>query len=166
MLAVLDVHYRETDATAACLLAWDWSDAEPIDQVAAQIDHIEPYEPGAFYKRELPCLLSVLQKAGITPDVILVDGYVWLGDQTKPGLGAHLYQALEKKIPVVGVAKTKFHSATEAQEVRRSGSDRPLYVSSIGMDPLIAAEMVRKMHGDYRIPTLIKKVDQLCRNGK
>jgi deoxyinosine 3'endonuclease (endonuclease V) len=55
MIAFTDVHYRDTDATAACVVA-DGFDAEaPTDEWTARISPIAPYEPGAFFKRELPC---------------------------------------------------------------------------------------------------------------
>ena len=64
---------------------------------------------GEFYRRELPCLLAVLQNIP-KPDVIVIDGYVWLGSGHS-GLGAHLYDALNQTGAVVGVAKSRFHSA-------------------------------------------------------
>lgn len=41
---------------------------------------IAPYQPGEFYRRELPCLLAVLA-CGPVAEVIVVDGYVWLGPE-------------------------------------------------------------------------------------
>ena len=99
-------------------------------------------------------------------DVVIVDGYVWLGDGTKPGLGAHLYQALGERTPVVGIAKTKFKGADSASEVIRGKSTRPLFITAAGMSLEVAAEHVRWMHGRYRMPTLLKRVDSLCRNAQ
>jgi deoxyribonuclease V len=47
--------------------------------------------------------------------------------------------------------------------VLRGGSARPLYVTAAGLSADEAARRVRDMHGPYRIPTLLKRVDQLCR---
>ncbi len=99
-------------------------------------------------------------------DVVIVDGYVWLGNRNKPGLGAHLYQALGERTPVVGIAKTKFKGADSASEVIRGKSTRPLFITAAGLSPECAAEHVRAMHGRYRIPTLLKRVDSLCRNAQ
>lgn len=162
MNCCLDVDYRADHAVAAGLLFAEWGDATPAQELVARIDQIEPYVPGQFYRRELPCLLAVLSKSPTPVDLIVVDGYVWLDAHEKPGLGAHLYTALENKIPVVGVAKKPFHSAA-AQEVRRTGSDKPLYVTAVGITIAEAAAAVAQMHGDHRIPTLLKRVDQLCR---
>ena len=162
MKCCLDVDYRADHAVAAGLLFAEWGDATPTQELVARIDQIEPYVPGQFYRRELPCLLAVLSKSPTPVDLIVVDGYVWLDAREKPGLGAHLYTALENKIPVVGVAKKPFHSAA-AQEVCRTGSDKPLYVTAVGITIAEAAAAVAQMHGDHRIPTLLKRVDQLCR---
>jgi deoxyribonuclease V len=94
-------------------------------------------------------------------ETIVVDGYVWLGERT-PGLGAHLYEALRWRVPVVGVAKARYAGAP-AEEVQRGGSRRPLYITAAGIDPRTAARYVQSMHGAYRIPTLLRRVDQLCR---
>jgi len=163
MLACLDVDYREKGAVAACVLFRAWTDAESAGQVVEPFDRVEPYQPGQFYKRELPCLLAVLGKVRVPIDLVIIDGYVWLGDEHTPGLGGHLYEALGRRLPVVGVAKTRFLSATQAREVWRGDSDRPLYVTAAGIDVEEVCRQIRNMHGPYRIPTLLKEVDQLCR---
>jgi len=82
----------------------------------------------------------------------------------KPGLGEYLFDALGGKIVVVGVAKTFFVGAP-AREVLRGGSKLPLYVSAAGMDVEDAADSVARMHGGYRIPTMLKRVDRVARGG-
>jgi len=91
---------------------------------------------------------------------MVVDGYVMFGN--RPGLGQHLFRSLDGKIPVIGVAKSRFKGFL-ASEVFRGGSIRPLYVTSAGMDPKKASEKIRTMHGTHRIPTLLKRVDLLAR---
>ncbi|HWG41942.1 MAG TPA: endonuclease V [Gemmataceae bacterium] len=162
MLACVDVDYREETAVAACVLFRSWSDADSAGERVQSIARVEPYEPGQFYRRELPCLLSVLQSVAEPLETVVVDGYVWLADERKPGLGAHLYEALGRKVPIIGVAKTRFADAS-AEAVQRGDSRRPLYVSAAGMDRVTAARQIQIMHGAYRIPTLLRKVDQLCR---
>ncbi len=164
MLACVDVDYRENEAAAACVLFRAWGDEAPAGQLVQHLAGIEPYVPGQFYRRELPCLLAVLGRVAEPLEVVVIDGYVWLGDETHPGLGAHLYEALGRRVPVVGVAKTRFHSARLAVPVVRGrDSTRPLFVTAAGLDAALAGEWVRSMHGDYRLPTLLKRVDQLCR---
>ena len=166
MIAFLDVDYRgDGSAVAACVTATDWDDSEADGEYVARVENVLPYEPGQFYKRELPCLLAVLETLQEPPAICVVDGYVWLGDETRLGLGAHLYTALGESIPVVGVAKTGFRGAAPIAEVVR-GSDagvRPLYVSAVGLRLADAAQQVTRMHGRFRLPELIKRVDRLCR---
>lgn len=99
---------------------------------------------------------------GPPADILVIDGYVWLEDE-RPGLGAHLYRALGGKVAVIGAAKTRYAGVTLVQEVRRGTSGSPLYITAAGMDLSEAARHVSEMHGPYRIPTLLKRVDQLCR---
>jgi len=163
MIACVDVDYRASGAVAACVLFRAWDDAVGVSETVVPIARVEPYEPGKFYRRELPCLLAVLEAAGGAPDVVVVDGYVWLADEREPGLGAHLHQALGGRAAVVGVAKTRFAGAGAAREVLRGTSRLPLFVTAAGMDVDVAAGHVRAMHGPHRTPTLLKRVDQLCR---
>lgn len=159
----LDVDYRDDGAVAACVLAEEWADARPAAETVVRIAEVEPYQPGAFFRRELPCLLAVLEAAPARPEVVVVDGYAWLGGEDEPGLGAHLFRALEGRVPVVGVAKTRFERARLAEEVLRGDSRKPLFVTAAGMDAGLAARLVAAMHGPFRIPTLLKRVDALCR---
>ncbi|MCB9920642.1 MAG: hypothetical protein H6822_00590 [Planctomycetaceae bacterium] len=64
---------------------------------------------------------------------------------------------------IIGVAKTRFATATSEVEVFRGTSQRPLFVSAAGIDQHIAADSIRRMHGENRIPTLLKRVDTLSR---
>jgi deoxyribonuclease V len=122
-----------------------------------------PYEPGRFYRRELPALLAVLSKFTLPPEVVIIDGYVWLGDWDHPGLGAHLHKALGGSVAVIGVAKKLFLRGPAVQTIRRGNSARPLYVSTAGMDLNEAAARIVGLHGEFRLPTLLKRVDRLCR---
>jgi deoxyribonuclease V len=174
MIACLDVDYRDTPdgdtrAAVACVLLADWTDPAPARELTCAVENVAPYEPGAFYKRELPCLLAALAQVPEPLTTVVVDGYVWLGageDGTpKPGLGARLYDALGGRVPVVGVAKTAFRGAgaVTTPVVRGAEAKNPLHVTAVGMDPLEAARRVAAMHGPHRLPTALKRVDALCR---
>lgn len=163
MIACTDTFYRDTGAVSACILFSDWSGKEIIRQLVEKIEEVNPYEPGRFYKRELPCLLHVFDKIVEPIDIILIDGYVWLDKKNSPGLGAYLYEALGNSTPVIGVGKSRFKDSEFAQKVYRGKSKRPLYITSVGIDPGIASGYIRRMHGDHRLPTMLRKVDQLCR---
>lgn len=160
----VDVDYRESRAVAAAVLFHAWCDEIPAKEVAVHIEEVQPYWPGRFYARELPCLIQVLNALATPPDIVIVDGYVWLGSADKPGLGAALFEALSREAAVIGVAKTRFRGSTNAVEVFRGKSRSPLYITAAGMESSEAAEHIRSMHGVHRIPTLLRRVDRLSRS--
>jgi deoxyribonuclease V len=163
VLACVDVHYHADGAVAVCVEFVDWTDARPRRESCARILDPAPYSPGEFYRRELPCLLAVLKTVRTMPAVIVIDGYVWLDRDGRRGLGAHLHEALGGSVPIVGIAKAAFASGDHAIHVRRGASQRPLYVTAVGMEVEVAADHVRAMHGAHRIPTLIARCDRLSR---
>jgi deoxyribonuclease V len=161
MIAAFDVHYwGDERASAAAVLFHNHTDAESAIEFVGLTYGISRYIPGQFYRRELPCILSLLEQFAEAPDEMLIDGYVMLGD--RPGLGQHLFESLSGKIPVIGVAKSKYKDSS-AVEVFRGGSKRPLYVTSAGIDPHEASERIRLMYGAHRVPVLLKRVDLLAR---
>jgi deoxyribonuclease V len=161
--ACLDVSYRHGVASAAAVLFRGWTDAEACGQRLVQVSPIEPYIPGAFYRRELPCLLAVLEQIEEPLAGVIIDGYVWLSEKQRLGLGARLFQTLEERTPVIGVAKSVFRGSSWAVPVLRGRSQQPLYVTAAGVETSKAAEKVRAMHGRNRIPTLLALVDRLTR---
>jgi deoxyribonuclease V len=163
MIACLDVAYGAASATAACVIAGDWTSAAPIRELTHCCPLNVEYLSGQFYRRELPCLLAILKLLPERPDVVVIDGYVWLNVDRKPGLGGHLYAALGGKTPVIGVAKRPFRGAPSV-EVRRGRSRVPLFVSSAGIALEEAAQRVIRMNGPFRIPTLLKRADLLSRS--
>ena len=78
------------------------------------------------------------------------------------GLGAHLFEALDRATPGNRGRKDRFASATRDRG-HRGTSARPLYVTAVGIDERLAAAHVLAMHGDHRVPTLLRRVDQLAR---
>lgn len=162
MIAALDVHYDEiaSSALAAAVVFRNWEDEEPLREYTVCCKGIAEYVPGQFFQRELPCLLAVLGVIQEPIQVVVIDGYVSLGD--KPGLGIHLWEALQRQKTVVGVAKTRFHSAS-AFELCRGSSKAPLFVTAVGIEFAEAAAKITAMAGPYRNPKLLKSVDQLAR---
>ncbi|MGE5193547.1 MAG: endonuclease V [Deltaproteobacteria bacterium] len=162
MIAALDVHYDDSRsrATGAAVLFENWDAAVPTAEYTGDVENVQPYVPGEFFRRELPCLLALIARIQEPVDLLIIDGYVQLGD--RPGLGHVLWERLSKTKPVIGVAKSRFEGAA-AVEVIRGDSKTPLFVTAIGIDPAEAASDIRRMHGPYRIPTLLKRVDRLAR---
>jgi deoxyribonuclease V len=162
-MACLDVFYRELEATSACVLFNEWPDSKPAGEIVRRVSPITPYEPGNFYRRELPCLLDILAELPQAPELVIVDAYVWLDSVGRPGLGARLHAELGGRIPVIGVAKSHLQGAP-AIPVIRGKSRSPLFVSSAGIEPREAALRIAQMDGQFRIPTLLRRVDRLCRD--
>uniref|UniRef100_UPI00404A3D0F endonuclease V n=1 Tax=Flavobacterium sp. TaxID=239 RepID=UPI00404A3D0F len=165
MILTIDVHYKADYAKTVLLFFENWHSEQPTEIVTHQTKDVMDYEPGAFYKRELPCILNALAQANLDSlEIIIVDGHVFVDNDGKFGLGGHLYEALQKKHPIIGVAKTKFQSNQETVvEILRGESKNPLYVSAIGLDKEVAAQNIQKMFGEFRLPYLLKLMDQLTK---
>lgn len=164
MIFAVDVQYKGSKGYAGGIIFSSWGQSKPDKEVLTIINDIHEYIPGQFYKRELPCILQLLEQLNEKPEVIIIDGYVYLTSKTKWGLGAYLYEALEQKIPVIGVAKTKFNDTPEYTKLYRGKSTNPLFISVAGYDLDLAKEHIHSMEGNFRIPVLLKYVDRLCRN--
>jgi deoxyribonuclease V len=161
--AAVDVHYPSTGgARAAAVLAADAAFAHVLAERTAVITQVPPYRPGEFYLRELPPLRAVLEDlSGL--GLLVVDGYADLDPAGRPGLGAHAHA--EFGIPVIGVAKSRFRTATHAVPVVRGSSGRPLFVTAAGISRADAADLVRRMAGRYRLPDALRRADTLARTG-
>jgi deoxyribonuclease V len=165
-IACLDVAYGDTAAAVAGALIQSWDAEGPSQVLVRRFDSpAASYEPGAFYKRELPLLLSIISEFDQPIEVIVIDGYVWLDANSLPGLGGHLFASLGQRIPIIGIAKTRYRNDTWSIPVLRGASQRPLFVTSAGIQVKEAAECVRRMHGEHRIPTILTLVDGAARDG-
>jgi len=163
LFAAADVHYlRSGGARAAAVVAADPAFSRLVGERIAMVADVAPYQPGQFYLRELPPLRAVLDGlSGL--GLLVLDGYADLDPDGQPGLGARAHQAFG--VPVIGVAKTPFRTATHAIEVLRGTSARPLYVTAAGMPQGDAAELVRQMAGQHRLPDALRRADTLARRG-
>lgn len=121
MKVYIDVYYytdnktgKEYAHTVAGLFN-NYSDLDFEKVIVTRTDDIEEYEPGNFYKRELPPIIDVLTDIklhGYNIDTIIVDGYVHMCEDDDvtyhKGLGARLKDYLLSKnidIPIIGIAK-------------------------------------------------------------
>ncbi len=161
--AAVDVHYLSTGgARAAAVLAGDAAFAHVLAERTAVLPRVPPYRPGEFYLRELPPLRAVLEDlSGL--GLLVVDGYADLDPSGRPGLGARAHA--EFGLPVIGVAKSRFRTATHAVPVLRGSSVRPLLVTAAGMPAGGPADLVRCMAGRYRLPDALRRADTLARAG-
>jgi deoxyribonuclease V len=165
MILSFDTFYSDDKAKTVCLAFERWTDTKAVRVYSEILEGIAAYVPGEFYKRELPCILSLLKQVDlIQTDVIIVDGFVFLDDDLKPGLGAHLYKALDEKIPVIGVAKTNFATIEKCKRaIERGESKSPLYITAIGMKADLAAQHIKSMYGEFRMPAILKQLDGLTK---
>ena len=163
MKLAVDVHYFECGAVAAGVLFWNWQDAHPQKTVISKIDQVQDYIPGQFFKRELPCIIKLIEEHDLTLECIVIDGYVFLDGHSRPGLGKILYDHLKKSTPVIGVAKTAFQNISGRYEIQRGASKHSLYITSVGISLKEAKQHILSMHGEHRIPTLLKTADQQSR---
>lgn len=164
-LVAIDVHYDGDESAMAAAVMFDhWQSKEPSGTLTKRVSPIAPYEPGAFYKRELPCILALLEQLDEAPYVLIIDGYVTLGADARDGLGMHLFRALDESIPVIGVAKTKFEGTPKNAELLRGESKQPLYITAAGVSQDSAKAFIRWMDGPHRMPKLLTMADRLARD--
>jgi len=165
MIYAFDTFYYEDFAKTVCIAFENWTSETESFIYSENTEISSDYESGAFYKRELPCILSLLKKISLKKgDLIIVDGYVTLDNTGKIGLGGYLYESLNKKYPVIGIAKNGFASEDNLRKtVFRGESKTPLFLTAVGIDTDDIKINLENMFGAYRIPTLLKKLDQLTR---
>lgn len=166
MILAVDVDYRENSAVAAAVCFERWQDTSTTAEFTERIPSIAEYVPGQFYKRELPCIQAILAKQPYDLSAIIVDGYVYLGAEKKAGLGMYLWESLKRGIPVIGVAKNRYRGTLTESELLRGSSQKPLYITTAGVELATAKRQVASMAGAHRIPILLKQVDALCRQRK
>ncbi len=164
MCAAADVHYLSSGgARAAAVLAGDAAFVDVLAERTAVVPEVLAYRPGELFVRELPPLRAVLDGVrGLR--LLVIDGYADLDPAGRPGLGAHAHA--EFGIPVIGVAKSPFRTATHAMAVLRGNSARPLFVTAAGMPRTDAADLVRHMAGRFRLPDALRRADTLARTGR
>lgn len=164
MILAVDVGYRNDGAKAAGVIFETWEGEEFVAEYTLHIDKVARYIPGKFYQRELPCLTALVKQMTSPITCIVVDGYVYLGFEKRPGLGKHLWDAFNGAIAVIGVAKSFFKDTPNHTELVRGRGKQPLYITAEGIDLEVAKKNIMNMKGNYRIPTLLKYVDMLSRS--
>lgn len=165
MIACVDTYYFDGGSRTGVVLFEDWSDRDASkERVYERPQESADYIPGEFFRRELPCILAATKPFSSVLETLVIDGYVWLNEDGRKGLGALLYEAMGESIRVIGVAKNRFADSS-AVEILRGASRKPLFITAAGTDPTEASEIIHGMHGEHRIPTLIKRADQISRHG-
>lgn len=166
MIACFDAYYDQSSAYVAAITFSDWSDTLPLEKYEQEIHDIGEYKPGSFYQRELKPITEIIKLIQIPIKYFVIDAYCHLSQSKAPGLGQYLFQTLPPKSVVIGVAKNRFRNTDHAFELYRGGSNRPLFITSIGIDYHLAADYIKSMAGEHRIPMLLKAVDRLSKSGR
>jgi deoxyribonuclease V len=129
VIAIVDAAYGNEASAAACVMAAGWESGAAISEFTHRDGPAADYQPGEFYRRELPLIVSVLAMLPRKPDIVLIDGYVWLGVEGRKGLGAHLHEALNADSAIVGIAKTKSRARAIGQRRCCVGRAKALFLS-------------------------------------
>ena len=161
--AAVDVHYLSTGgARAAAVLAADAAFAHVLAERTALVPRGTALPAGPVLPARTPAAArgpGRPEQAGPAGG----HGYADLDPGGRPGLGAHAHA--EFGIPVIGVAKSRFGTATRAVPVVRGSSAPPLFITAAGMPSAEAADLVRRMTGQYRLPDALRRADTLARAG-
>ncbi len=168
-VAGLDASYTD-DTVFGAVAVLDYGSLEALEtHTVAQRVQV-PYIASLFAFRELPALLSCINKLKLRPDIFLVDGH----GKAHPygcGIASHLGVALKK--PTIGVAKSRLfgelvkvgeqtflmHRAEVVGAVLSTHLDtKPIYVSVGHMVSLqTATDIVRHcIRGSFRVPEPIR----------
>lgn len=166
----IDAKYNDDGSwKAAGAMFTSWKDNNPKYYVLTSNDveiEINEYIPGQFYKRELPVIKAFIDYHQITPDVLIVDGYIFLKHENgnvSLGLGGHVAKVFVSFKDIIGVAKSKFCRNDEISElIYRGKSKNPLYVQSLNFKKYKTD--IESMNGEYRIPEIFKQVDYLTKH--
>ncbi|WP_283136941.1 deoxyribonuclease V [Rhizohabitans arisaemae] len=182
LVAGLDVAYgTDGDQVTAAVVIVEADTLTVAEQVVVTEPARFPYVPGLFAFRELPTLVTALEKLRTTPDLLVCDGY-GLAHPRRFGLACHL--GVLTGLPTVGVAKTSFigqyaepgqqrgdwapivdHDEVVGRALRTRSGVKPVYVSQghrIGLDN--ACAHVLALSPAYRLPEPIRQADHLSRH--
>jgi deoxyribonuclease V len=176
----LDVAYDDADGIAAAVVTLETAGLAVVEERTYRAKAVFPYEPGLFAFRELPPLLTALDRLDRAPDVLVCDGH-GLAHPRRFGLACHL--GVLTGLPAFGVGKTRFvgsHGApahargssvplVDAGEeigavLRTQDGVKPVYVSAghrIGLAH--ACRLTLALTPRYRLPETTRQADRLSR---
>lgn len=180
-VAGLDVAYAPTgDRLAAAVVVLDATSLAVVDSAVVLGEAAFDYVPGLFAFRELPALLTALDRLSVRPDLLICDGH-GLAHPRRFGLACHL--GVVSGLPALGVGKTPLVGRWDEPGARR-GSWSPLAVGGEvvgrvlrtrdGVKPVFvsvghrmglanATERVLALTPRYRLPETTRAADQACR---
>jgi deoxyribonuclease V len=165
MKLVVGVHKLD-DGAIVCAVAFDeWDAAEASRTFTSRVAPVDPPVRSPRGAAELAGVLQLLREHALEPELIVIDGPVYLDAAETPAWGRQLFDALGGRSAVVGISTRAMPSLPAQFEVWRDEEARPLIVTCIGIDLGAAKVRVRTMHGRRRVPTLMKLAARLARGG-
>jgi len=179
-VAGLDVAYGRGNPVkaAAVLLAFDG--LKVLETATATMEARFPYVPGYLSFREVPAVLSVLERLSVRPDLILCDGQ-GIAHPRRFGLACHL--GILTGLPTIGVAKSRLvgeheepggergdwvplmdKGETIGAVLRTRAGVKPVYVSighRVGLET--AVRLVLACTTRFRLPETTRAADRLSK---
>jgi deoxyribonuclease V len=179
-VAGVDIGFEDNnETTRAAVSILDLPDLDEIETSVARQATTFPYVPGLLSFREIPCLLTAMQKLRQSPDMILCDGQGYAHPR-RFGLACHL--GVITDLPTIGVAKSRLVGEYEEPPsvrgawaplidkgeiigavLRTRVNTRPVYVSvghRISLESAI--DFVLRCTGRYRLPETTRHAHRLA----
>jgi deoxyribonuclease V len=182
-VAGLDVAYHaDGERLAAAIVVLDTTDHRVVDTAVVPGRAAFPYVPGLFAFREIPALLTALDRLTVRPEVLICDGH-GLAHPRRFGLACHL--GVLTGLPSFGVGKTPLVGSWTAPGERRGdraelvddgqtvgavlrtrAGVKPVFVS-VGhrMDLESACALTLELTPRFRLPETTRAADRACRDG-
>lgn len=179
----VDVAYpRGTGIARAAVVVCDYPSCRVVDKAVAQVEIPFPYRPGLLALREVPPILTALQKLNPLPDLLMVDGHGYAHPR-RFGLACHLGVLLN--LPTIGCAKSPLvgeyampeqtagssmplvHNGEQVGAVLRTREAvKPIFVSvGHGVDLASALEVALTCCKGYRLPQPLRLAHHLAGKG-
>ncbi|HEY7486520.1 MAG TPA: endonuclease V [Streptosporangiaceae bacterium] len=181
LAAGLDVAYAaDSDRLAAAVVVIETANFQVVAESVCVGTAAFEYLPGLFAFRELPALVTALERLETVPDLLVCDGH-GIAHPRRFGLACHI--GVLTDLPAVGVAKTSLLGSYEQPDGERGAwceiraddevvgrvlrtrtGVRPVFVSAghrIDLDS--ACRHVLDLCPRYRLPETTRAADRLCR---
>lgn len=181
LIAGLDVAYaKDDDRLAAAVVVLDADTLAVVESVSAVGQAAFPYVPGLFAFRELPTLVTALERLTTAPDLLVCDGQ-GIAHPRRFGLACHL--GVLTGLPAIGIAKQSL-VGEYAEPERRRGAWTPVrdggevvgraVRTQTGIKPVFvsvghrmsldaATTLALRLSPSYRLPETTRRSDHLSR---
>lgn len=183
-MAGVDVGYNlKTGMSRASIVVLDWQTLEVLEQLVVEEPTEFPYISGLLSFREIPVILSALERLTTPPDALMVDGQ-GIAHPRRMGIAAHLGVLLD--MPAIGVAKSRLTGKYDEPALHKGAAEplldkgerigmvlrsrdgvKPLFISPghrVGVDTAVA--WVQHSLTRYRLPEPTRLADKFSKTPK